>query len=286
MKGFTVLLLASLVPGTVRGQGPVDAIDSLLDHWHHAAAVADERAYFGALDSSAVYLGTDPGERWSKQAFHAWAKPQFDKGSAWAFVPFDRHVTLGPDGLAWFDEKLKWFEPKLNTWMTGLRGSGVVRHTTEGWLIEQYNLTMEVSNDRLGDVIRLLRATPTVAAADARGILGTVRSFLAARAKGDSTAIHAAMAPGGRIVLATGPDSVTLLNAAWRSAGTRDSTPEVMWLGDGTVATVWAPFTTRLADKAVVCGVEEFQLLKDQRDSSPWQITSLAIHSRSCGESK
>ena len=66
--------------------------NALLDGWHHAAAVADEAAYFSAMDSGAVYLGTDPDERWSKQAFRAWARPQFARGAAWAFTPFGRQV--------------------------------------------------------------------------------------------------------------------------------------------------------------------------------------------------
>ena len=89
------------------------ALNAFLDNWHHAAAVADEAAYFDALDSTAIYLGTDPGERWTKQSFHEWAKPEFAKGSAWDLTPFDRHITLGPGGdIAWFDEKIKWFDNK------------------------------------------------------------------------------------------------------------------------------------------------------------------------------
>ena len=277
MKSWPLLLVA--LPTVVHGQGSADAIDSLLNGWHHAAAVADEKAYFGAMDSSAVYLGTDPGERWSKQAFHDWAKPQFDKGSAWAFVPFDRHITLGPQGVAWFDEKLKWKDTRLNIWMTGLRGSGVVRRTATGWLIEQYNLTMELPNDRIGDVIRLLRATPAVAPADARAIFGAVRGFLSTRVTGDSAKIRGALAPDARIRITPGPDSVSAWNTAWASTGARDSTPEVMLMGDSSLATVWAPFSSRLAHQLVACGVEQFELMKQ---SASWAITSVTVHTAPC----
>jgi len=117
---------------------PVAEINTFLDRWHHAAAVSDEAAYFGALDSTAVYLGTDPDERWSKQAFHEWAKPHFARKSAWDLTPFGRHVTLAPGGaIAWFDEKIKWFDTPLNTWMGTWRGTGVVHRTAAGWRILQ-----------------------------------------------------------------------------------------------------------------------------------------------------
>jgi len=282
VRAAVAAALTLCTAGALRAQGPADEINTLLDSWHHAAAVADETAYFGALDSTAVYLGTDPGERWSKEEFHEWAKPQFAKGSAWAFVPFGRHVTLGPDGVAWFDEKLKWFDTRLNVWMTGLRGSGVLRRTPAGWRIEQYNLTMELPNDRLSDIVHLIRVTPPVAPADARGIIATVRAFLTARAGGDSAGLREALDPGGRVVLAPG-DSDAGAAGAWRAAGGRDSTPEITLLSDGTVATLWAPFTTRVAGRLAVCGLEEFQLIRTP-GTATWRITSLAVHPRTtCG---
>jgi SnoaL-like domain len=184
---ITALLASGSPAAAQHGPSPVADINAFLDGWHHAAAVADEAAYFTAMDSGAVYLGTDPGERWSKQAFHDWARPQFATGSAWAFTPVGRQVTLAPGGeIAWFDEKLKWFDTRLDTWMGGLRGSGVVRRTSAGWRIAQYNLAMELPNDRLGDVVHLLRVSKAVEAADRRDIAATVRGFLKARAARDT----------------------------------------------------------------------------------------------------
>jgi len=231
---------------------PVAEINTFLDRWHHAAAVSDEAAYFGALDSTAVYLGTDPDERWSKQAFHEWAKPHFARKSAWDLTPFGRHVTLAPGGaIAWFDEKIKWFDTPLNTWMGTWRGTGVVHRTAAGWRILQYNLTMELPNDRLGDVVHLLRVSRAVDPGDKREIMAVAR------------------------------DSISRL--ASRGAA-RDSIAEATVLGDGTVAVVWAPFTTYEAARPTGCGLALFQLVKVR---SAWRITSLAVHPRErCAESE
>ena len=58
---------------------------------------------------------------------------------------------------------------RLNTWMGTWRGTGVVRRTAAGWRVLQYNLTMELPNDRLGDVVHLLRVSRAVDPADETG---------------------------------------------------------------------------------------------------------------------
>ena len=276
------------------GPAPVTEINTLLDAWHRAAAVGDEKAYFGAMDSGAVYLGTDPDERWSKQAFHEWAKPQFARGSAWAFTPFGRHVTVASGGdLAWFDEKLKWFDSKLNTWMGTLRGTGVVHRTAQGWRIVQYNLTMELPNDRLGDVVHLLRVSRAVAPADRREITAAVRRLLGALAAHDSLQVRAALDSNAQVVIVTARDSTSPI-AVWTAAeyagmvaassrASHDSIAEVTMLGDGSVAVVWAPFTTYEGTQRSGCGLAQFQVLNVR---SAWRITSLAVHpAERCPES-
>jgi hypothetical protein len=52
-------------------------IDSLLDAWHDAVATADEEVFFGSLWDDAVYLGTDPGVRWTKNELMEWSKAHF-----------------------------------------------------------------------------------------------------------------------------------------------------------------------------------------------------------------
>ena len=222
----------------------VAEINAFLDRWHHAAAIADEAAYFDAMDSTAVYLGTDPDERWSKQAFHEWAKPHFASGSAWDLTPFGRHVTLAPGAdLAWFDEKIKWFDKRLNTWMGTWRGTGVVRRTAAGWRILQYNLTMELPNDRLGDVVHLLRVSRAVDPADRKDILAVTHEYLQARETQNPVRLGKVMAPDARVGLVRG-DSIARKGWPFAMRVARDSIPEVTVLGDGTVAVVWAPFSS------------------------------------------
>ena len=283
-RAATVLALLLALPAAVRAQDAVADLNAFLDGWHHAAAVAAESTYFAAMDSDAVYLGTDPGERWSKAAFREWAKPYFARGKAWAFTPFDRHVTLAPAGdFAWFDEKLKWFDTNLNTWMGTLRGSGVIRRTSAGWRIAQYNLTMELPNDRLGDVVRLLRVSHAVAPADAKAIMGAARGFLNAVASRDSAALRALLDSGARVSVVVGNESTAsstvLTVAAYErltlAASGHDSIPETMVLGDGTVAYVWAPYVRYTGTKAVGCGLDQFQLT---RGEPGWRITMITVH--------
>ncbi len=53
----------------------VAEIAKTLDAWHAAAAKPDEAAYFAFFTQDAVFLGTDPGERWPLDAFRKWAHP-------------------------------------------------------------------------------------------------------------------------------------------------------------------------------------------------------------------
>jgi SnoaL-like protein len=129
----------------------VAAIGKVVDGWHDAAARADEAAYFGAFAPNAVFLGTDATERWSLDAFRAYAHPHFAKGKAWSFKSVRREVTLGCDGrVAWFDEDLA--TPNLGP----ARGSGVLVVVDGAWMIAQYNLAITVPNERFKEVKALL----------------------------------------------------------------------------------------------------------------------------------
>lgn len=137
---------------------PAAAIGAVLDDFHRAAAQADEARYFGHLDDTAVFLGTDATERWTKAQFQAYAHPYFAKGRAWTFRPVRRAITLAADGrTAWFDEDLD--TPNLGP----CRGSGVLVLTGGGWKIAQYNLAFTVPNGA------------------AKAVEGTIAAFLAGR---------------------------------------------------------------------------------------------------------
>src|SRR5688572_28513368 len=53
-------------------------IDSLINAWHHAAAVADEDGFFGRMSDDGIYIGTDATERWLRDELRAWSAKYFD----------------------------------------------------------------------------------------------------------------------------------------------------------------------------------------------------------------
>ncbi len=126
-------------------------IGETLDNFHDAAAKADAARYFGHFTSDAVFLGTDPTERWTVEEFRTWAGPYFERDSAWTYHAIERHVTLGPCGqVAWFDEVVR------NEKYGDLRGTGVLALIEGRWRIAQYNLTFQVPNEVAGELLDLV----------------------------------------------------------------------------------------------------------------------------------
>ena len=148
-----LLLCATL---TLAAQAPAEtAVAAVLDDWHLAAAQADEGRYFGHFSEGAVFLGTDPGERWTRVSFQAWAHPFFQRGKAWSFKSTRRAITLSKDGRsAWFDEDLD--TPNLGA----ARGTGVLTREKEGWRIQQYSLSVPIPNAQMRSVKALIEAQP------------------------------------------------------------------------------------------------------------------------------
>lgn len=158
-KLFLLFLLASLVscisqPSTDKKFDKSQAVaylNTFMDNWHHAAAVADENVFFGAIDTTGVYLGTDPGERWTKKAFMDWGMKYFTtRDTAWAFTPYNRIWDFSENGkTAWFDELLK-------THMGICRGSGVLIKVDTVWKIKQYNLAVAVPNEKMNEYRKIV----------------------------------------------------------------------------------------------------------------------------------
>ncbi len=121
----------------------VQSIDSLMNAWHHAAAVADEVTFFGTMTEDGIYIGTDPTERWLRDDLAVWAKKYFDRESAWAFKPLSRTIKVGESGeIAWFDEL-------LDTWMGTCRSTGIVVRKNGNWKIIYYHLSVAIPNDKI-----------------------------------------------------------------------------------------------------------------------------------------
>lgn len=140
----------------LRAEDRAKAVSVALDQLHALAAKADGERYFGLYTSDAVFLGTDGAERWNLEQFSAYAKPFFDKGKGWTYLPRDRHVTFSEDGrVAWFDEMLD------NAKYGECRGSGVLVLCGAGegeWKIAQYDLSKTVPNDRMEAVVSAIAA--------------------------------------------------------------------------------------------------------------------------------
>lgn len=142
---------------------PSVAVEALLDAFHSAAAKANETAYFDLFAPSGVFLGTDATERWDKAAFQAFAHPYFAKGTAWTFVPRNRHVNFSADGrVAWFDELLD------SATYGECRGSGVMEKIDGRWKVQQYNLSIPLPNDLAKNVVAQIRAAKGAPAPSAK----------------------------------------------------------------------------------------------------------------------
>lgn len=129
----------------------VAEVGTFLDNWHRAAAKADEKAYFGVMDPTCIYMGTDKTEHWTTAEFEKWSKNQFERETAWDFKPYDRHIYFSQDKTyAWFDEL-------LDTWMGVCRGSGVLewQEKERKWIMKQYNLAVTIDNDKIEAFIKI-----------------------------------------------------------------------------------------------------------------------------------
>jgi hypothetical protein len=127
-------------------------VNAFVDSWHDDAAHA-RMAYFDKMAPDGVYIGTDRGELWQRDAFKAWAKRFFERGSAWSFHATRRNVYASGDGKTmWFDELLD--TPNMGHCMA----SGVIRKTAKGFEIVHYQLSMAVPNEVAGQVTSLVKA--------------------------------------------------------------------------------------------------------------------------------
>lgn len=148
LTGFFFSLLQTL---SGLGQQPkvLSDLNALVDGWHKDATLANFDNYFNRTAHEFIFLGTAPGERWTKEEFQAYAKPYFEKKQTWRFTPSQRTWHFSPD------QKVAWFDESLETWMLDCRGSGVCVKTKKGWKISYYNLTVLIENEKIKEFIEL-----------------------------------------------------------------------------------------------------------------------------------
>ncbi len=146
-KFLFLLFLSFFFPSFA--QKETESLNKLMDAWHLAATNADFIAYFAPTTNDFIFLGTAPGERWTKKEFKGFSKPYFDKGKAWDFKANNRRWNFSKDGkTAWFDEDLK-------TWMEDCRGSGICTKEKGVWKLAYYNLTVLIENEKIKEFIQL-----------------------------------------------------------------------------------------------------------------------------------
>lgn len=134
---------------TFIGTSAESVIDSILTSWHEAAANADLKTYFECMDSVSVYIGTDASENWSKDEFHDFCKPYFERKTTWNFTAIERNIFIGKNAeTAWFDEV-------LDTHMGLCRGSGVLEMNKKEWKIKHYVLSAAIPNEHMRSVVSL-----------------------------------------------------------------------------------------------------------------------------------
>jgi hypothetical protein len=134
-------------------------VNAFVDSWHDDAAHG-RPAYFDKIAADGVYIGTDRGELWKRDAFKEWAKGYFqDNKAAWTFRATRRNVYATPDGsMIWFDELLDTEN------MGHCMASGVLRKTAKGFEIVHYQLSIAVPNQIVGQVTGLVKAAEAGAA--------------------------------------------------------------------------------------------------------------------------
>ncbi len=154
-----LLLTGLLCAGVARGQAAdgmfaSGAVAGVLDAFHAAAAAANEEKYFSLLTPDAVFLGTDPTERWTREEFRKWAHPHFANGKGWTYKAKARWISFAPDRrVAWFDEALD------NASLGTCRGSGVLLLQADGsWKIAQYNLSIPIPNALTDEIVGRIAA--------------------------------------------------------------------------------------------------------------------------------
>lgn len=153
--GVLILFFLSI---TLQAQheAETNAVKTVLDAWHQAAADADFEAYFSKMTEDGVFIGTDAMENWQNAEFREFSKPYFDKGKAWSFTAVQRNVYFNEAmDMAWFDEL-------LDTQMKLCRGSGVLLKSGGEWKIAHYVLSIAVPNENVDALISLKKEKDSI----------------------------------------------------------------------------------------------------------------------------
>jgi hypothetical protein len=136
-------------------QDIADAVGSVIDDFHDAAAHGDKERYLGHMTDDAVFMGTDEWERWPKHPdFVDYVNMRFQNDSGWSYRSVEREIMLKDDAdTAWFDEVV------FSETNGRFRGTGVAVLQDGEWKIAHYAMSFLVFNEDWPAVIELTRKT-------------------------------------------------------------------------------------------------------------------------------
>ena len=138
IRSLALLIFLPLQVLAVEPAGEAD-INRFMDAFHVDASNANFDGYFDRFADNGYFLGTDASERWSVAEFKQYAKPHFDKGRGWTYLPVERNIDREGD-IAWFDEQLD------NEKLGRCRGTGVLIKQNGEWKVLHYSLTLLIPN--------------------------------------------------------------------------------------------------------------------------------------------
>lgn len=149
------VLLVPMIAGAQNVSPTVDAINSVLDDFHDAAAHGDNARYLGHMTENAVFMGTDEWERWPKDPdFTTYVSSRFKDGRGWTYRSVERNVQLSDlNNVAWFDEVI------FSETSGRFRGTGALVLQRGEWKIAHYAMSFLVFNENWEDVIELSKDT-------------------------------------------------------------------------------------------------------------------------------
>ena len=132
------------------------------------------------------------------------------------------------------------------------------------------------------------RALPPPAGEE-QAVLAPINSLFVALERGDATGVLSQVYPDGRVT-ATGvrSNSSGLRQLSWREfaerqkpgSGFQERISDPAIEVDGDVAMVWAPFVVRVGGKISNCGIDHFDLV---RDNGSWKVMNLTFSSQTTG---
>ena len=124
---------------------------------------------------------------------------------------------------------------------------------------------------------------------DEQAILAPINQLFAALEAGDSAGVLRVVYPDGRVTaVGTLRSGNGLRQESWTQfaarlkpgEGFRETISEPAIEIDGDIAMVWAPFVVRVGGKVSNCGVDHFDLV---RENGAWKVMNISFSSRTAG---